>query len=154
MADEINTQTCISLIEQIQEILGEYFTDEAPFEDFIKEIDVYARCQTLNALRGSIRREEHSTIARIKTSNSTVLQTHHDGVNRVGGDISGPIVELKENHNVRKRRAGADENDDDEILIDLPERKLIKFIKSRTSVKVPITISPQLTITPHLNSKG
>lgn len=143
MADEINTQTCISLIEQIQEILGEYFTDEAPFEDFIKEIDVYARCQTLNALRSSsIRREEHYTLAPIRTSNSAVLQTHHDGVYRVGGDINGPIVELKENHNVRKRRAGADENDNDEILIDLPERKLIKFIKSRTSVKVLITISP------------
>jgi hypothetical protein len=119
------------LIEQIQEILEEYFVDEAPFEDFIKEIDVYARCQTLNALR------EHSK-ASDKTS-EMILQEKNDHVSNIGAgsaEIHGPIVELKENHNTqsRKRPAGFENDGEDEILIDIPERKLIKFIKSRKSV--------------------
>lgn len=104
-------RTCIHLIEQIQEILEEYFTEEAPFEDFINEIESYARCQVLNAIQQS---GKSSPLYPFQPSNIKSVEIEDVGE-----------VMLKELPTNRKRAP-----DEEEEKVDLPERKLIKFIKN------------------------
>lgn len=120
-----DAQACFNLIENIQEILQGYFTEEAPFEDFIQEIESYANCQILNALR-----KEKLDLKRKSYLIDEKASLDHVSKRLYLSNQTDVLVE-EEGEAATTSSSDITQADDKSRKIDLPERKFIKFLRSR-----------------------